>query len=201
MNPFILANPSVDPPQVSSSFQQVLKAAACSPWRFAAVAAQCFGLAVAPPGLHETLKLALLLSLVQTKAHTEGISHNVALLVLTTDTLVPDRYAERQSTLHADPGVNPKIESSSLDLARLMSYGLSLACRGVRHHSSGELLASLSRDSHGTGTANIHAGSALLATGGICMLGDLSCYKKERLDTLQSGTQGSSATLRKPHAI
>lgn len=166
----------------------MLKAAACSPWRFAAVAAQCFGLAVAPPGLHNTLKLALLLSLVQTKAHTEGISHNVALLVLTTDTLIPDRYAERRSTLHVDPGANPKIESSSLDLARLMSYGLSLACRGVRHHSSGELLASLSRDSHGTGTANIHAGSALLATGGICMLGDLSGYKKERLDTLQSGT-------------
>lgn len=101
MNPFILANPSVDPPQVSSSFQQVLKAAACSPWRFAAVAAQCFGLEVAPPGLYDTLKLALLLSFVQTKAH------NVALLVLTTDTLIPDRYAERRSTLHADPGVNP----------------------------------------------------------------------------------------------
>ncbi|XP_075906364.1 minichromosome maintenance domain-containing protein 2 isoform X2 [Nelusetta ayraudi] len=156
------------PLQVSSGFQQVLKAAACSPWRFAAVAAQCFGLEVAPPGLYDTLKLALLLSLVQTKAHTEGISHNVALLVLTADTLIPDR---------------------------LMSYGLSLACRGVRHHSSGELLASLSRDSHGTGTANIHAGSALLATGGICMLGDLSCYKKERLDTLQSALESNTVSV------
>lgn len=70
-----------------------------------------------------------------------------------------------------------------------MTYSLSLACRGVRHHSSGELFASLSRDAHGIGTANIHAGSALLATGGICMLGDLSCYKKEKLDALQSGTK------------
>lgn len=78
-----------------------------------------------------------------------------------------------------------------------MSYGLSLASRGLRHHSSGELLASLARDSHGTGTANIRAGSALLATGGICMLGDLSRYKKEKLDALQSGTQSSSATRRK----
>lgn len=73
--------------------------------------------------------------------------------------------------------------------ARLMTYGLSLACRGVKHHSSGELFASRSRDAHGIGTANIHAGSALLATGGICLLGDLSCYKKEKLDALQSGTE------------
>lgn len=49
------------------------------------------------------------------------------------------------------------------------------------------MFASLSRDEHGAGTANIQAGSALLATGGICMLGDLGCYKKERLDSLQSG--------------
>lgn len=49
------------------------------------------------------------------------------------------------------------------------------------------MFASLSRDEHGAGTANIHAGSALLATGGICMLGDLSCYKKDKLDAIQSG--------------
>lgn len=68
-----------------------------------------------------------------------------------------------------------------------MTYGLSLAGRGVRHQASGEMFASLARDEHGAGTANIHAGSALLATGGICMLGDLGCYKKDRLDAIQSG--------------
>ena len=68
-----------------------------------------------------------------------------------------------------------------------MTHSLNLACRGVRHQASGEMFASLSRDMHGAGTANIHAGSALLAAGGICMLGDLGSYKKERLDTLQSG--------------
>lgn len=68
-----------------------------------------------------------------------------------------------------------------------MMYSLNLAYRGVRHQASGEMFASLSRDIHGTGTANIHAGSALLATGGICMLGDLCCYKKEKLDAIQSG--------------
>lgn len=68
-----------------------------------------------------------------------------------------------------------------------MTYSLSLASRGVRHRDSGDMFASLSRDEHGAGTANIHAGSALLATGGICMLGDLSCYKKDKLDAIQSG--------------
>jgi len=77
-----------------------------------------------------------------------------------------------------------------------MTYGLSLACHGVRHQASGEMFASLSRDEHGAGTANIHAGSALLATGGICMLGDLGCYKKERLDAIQSGRAPKSFIIK-----
>lgn len=71
--------------------------------------------------------------------------------------------------------------------ARLMTHSLSMAPRAVRHQTTGDMFASLSRDIHGAGTANIHAGSALLATGGICMLGDLSCYKKEKLDAIHSG--------------
>lgn len=51
------------------------------------------------------------------------------------------------------------------------------------------MFTSLSRDEHGAGTANIHAGSALLATGGICKLGDLGCYKKDKLDHIQSGIE------------
>lgn len=78
------------------------------------------------------------------------------------------------------------------DFDRLMTYSLNMAARGVRHQATGEMFASLSRDVHGAGTANIHAGSALLATGGICMLGDLGFYKKERLDTIQSGREAKS---------
>ena len=72
--------------------------------------------------------------------------------------------------------------------ARLMAYSLSLAVRGVRHQAQGEMFASLSRDEHGTGTANIHAGAALLASGGVCMLGDLGGFRKDKLDAIQSGT-------------
>ncbi|XP_070784306.1 minichromosome maintenance domain-containing protein 2 [Enoplosus armatus] len=156
------------PHEVSASFQELLKATDGSPWRFSAVVANCFGLDVAPPGLYNTLKLGLLLSLVQTRADAKDTFHNLDLLVVTTDTLILDR---------------------------LMTYSLSLACRGVRHQASGEMFASLSRDEHGAGTANIHAGSALLATGGICMLGDLGCYKKDRLDAIQSVLESCAVSV------
>ncbi|XP_070842402.1 minichromosome maintenance domain-containing protein 2 [Chaetodon trifascialis] len=156
------------PHKVSGSFQELLKATAASPWRFPAVVAQCFGLDVAPPGLYDTLKLGLLLSLVQTRLDANDTFHNLDLLVVTTDSLIADR---------------------------LMMHSLSLACRGVRHQASGEMFASLSRDEHGVGTANIHAGSALLATGGICMLGDLGCYKKDRLDAMQSVLESCAVSV------
>uniref|UniRef100_M3ZH92 Minichromosome maintenance domain-containing protein 2 n=1 Tax=Xiphophorus maculatus TaxID=8083 RepID=M3ZH92_XIPMA len=137
-------------------FLELSECVASSPWRFPAIVAHCFGLDLTPPGLYNTLKLCLLLSLVQTR--TDANDPSLDLLVVTVDTLVLD----------------------------LMAYSLSLACRGVRHQASAEMFASLSRDEHGAGTANIHAGSALLASGGICMLGDLGFYRKDKLDNIQS---------------
>ncbi|XP_029698359.1 minichromosome maintenance domain-containing protein 2 isoform X2 [Takifugu rubripes] len=156
------------PQNVSLSFQKMLKATAGSPWRFSAVAAHCFGLEVAPRGLYNTLKMALLLSLVHSNAEANDTVQNLDLLVTTSDTLIVER---------------------------LMTYSLNMAVRGVRHQATGEMFASLSRDEHGAGTANIHAGSALLATGGICMLGDLGFYKKERLDTIQSVLESSTVSV------
>ncbi|XP_060921111.1 minichromosome maintenance domain-containing protein 2 [Labrus mixtus] len=154
--------------KVSGHFQDLLKATVGFPWRFSAIVAHCFGLHVAPQGLYNTLKLGLLLSLVQTRAGSNDTFNNLDLLVVTTDTLILDR---------------------------LMTYSLGLACRGVRHQATGEMFASLSRDEHGAGTANIHAGSALLATGGVCMLGDLGCYKKDRLDAIQSVLESSTVSV------
>ena len=77
-----------------------------------------------------------------------------------------------------------------LGCCRLMTYSLALATRGIHHHATGELFSSLSKDEHGVGTANIHAGSALLATGGVCLLGDLTLYRKDKMDALQSGSWG-----------
>ncbi|KAM8822370.1 minichromosome maintenance domain-containing protein 2 isoform 2-T2 [Spinachia spinachia] len=168
VKPLSCCHTSAEPREVCGSFWKLSKATEGFRWRFSAIAAHRFGLDVAPPGLYNTLKLSLLLSLVQNRADAKETTYNFDLLAVTTDTLVLDR---------------------------LMTYSLSLACRGVRHQASGEMFASLARDEHGAGTANIHAGSALLATGGICMLGDLGCYKKERLDAIQSVLESCTVSV------
>ncbi|XP_051970101.1 minichromosome maintenance domain-containing protein 2 [Xyrauchen texanus] len=152
---------------VSNNFQNLLTASACSPWRFTAIVANSFGSPVIPPGLYNTLKLGLLLSLVQTDGNPDTPNH-LDVLALTSDTLIIDR---------------------------LMRYSLGLAQRGIHHTVTGELLASLSRDEYGVGTANIHAGSALLATGGVCLLGDLTCYKKDKMDMLQSALETRTVSV------
>uniref|UniRef100_A0A8C1WEI5 Minichromosome maintenance domain-containing protein 2 n=1 Tax=Cyprinus carpio TaxID=7962 RepID=A0A8C1WEI5_CYPCA len=152
---------------VSNNFQNLQTAMACSPWRFAAIVANSFGSPVIPPGLYNTLKLGLLLSLVQTKDNPES-PYNLDVLALTSETLIIDR---------------------------LMRYSLPLASRGIHHTLTGDLLASLSRDEHGAGTANIHAGSALLASGGICLLGDLTTYKKDKMDMLQSALESRTVSV------
>uniref|UniRef100_A0A8C7ZW13 Minichromosome maintenance domain-containing protein 2 n=1 Tax=Oryzias sinensis TaxID=183150 RepID=A0A8C7ZW13_9TELE len=154
--------------KLPTKFQELLNATASSPWRFSAIAAHCFGLEVAPPGLYNTVKLILLLSLAQTKTNANDTFQYLDLLVVTNDPLILDR---------------------------LMAHSLRLACHGVRHQASGEMFASLSRDEHGAGAANIHAGSALLATGGVCMLGDISCYKKDKLDHIQSVLESHTASV------
>lgn len=80
-----------DPHKVSARFQELLKTTASSPWRFPAIVAHSFGSDMAPPGLYNTLKLGLLLSLVQTRAGAKDTFHNLDLLVVTTDTLILDR--------------------------------------------------------------------------------------------------------------
>uniref|UniRef100_A0A667XI73 Minichromosome maintenance domain containing 2 n=1 Tax=Myripristis murdjan TaxID=586833 RepID=A0A667XI73_9TELE len=77
--------------EISKKFEALLKATGCSPWRFSAMVAYSFASAVIPPGLFNTLKLCLLLSLVQTRADATDTFYSLDLLVLTTDTLILDR--------------------------------------------------------------------------------------------------------------
>ncbi|XP_062841477.1 minichromosome maintenance domain-containing protein 2 isoform X2 [Trichomycterus rosablanca] len=153
---------------VSNNFKALHTASACSPWRFSAIVANSFGLAVVPPGLYSTLKLSLLLSLVQTNREYSDAHNHLDVLALTSETYI---------------------------IERLMMYSLSLAARGIRHPVNGELFTSLSRDEHGAGTANIHAGSALLAAGGVCLLGDLAYYKKDKIDALQSALESRAVSV------
>ncbi|XP_071410512.1 minichromosome maintenance domain-containing protein 2 [Pithys albifrons albifrons] len=154
------------PAFVSDNFKYLLSLTSSSYWRFPAVLANIFASQVVPPGTYNTLKLAILLSLVQT-CEKENADY-LDLLVVTSDTLVIDR---------------------------LLNYSLRLLPRGIRHPPSSEIFPSVSKDKHGTGSASIQACSTVLAKGGICYIGDLSSYKKDKLELLQSVLESRTTTV------
>nr|XP_048276286.1 minichromosome maintenance domain-containing protein 2 isoform X1 [Myodes glareolus] len=51
------------------------------------------------------------------------------------------------------------------------------------------------RNKYGTGAVSIQAGSALLAKGGVCFIGDLASHKKDKLEQLQSVLESRSITV------
>ncbi|XP_025333674.1 minichromosome maintenance domain-containing protein 2 isoform X3 [Canis lupus dingo] len=53
----------------------------------------------------------------------------------------------------------------------------------------------IDRNKYGTGAVSIQAGSALLAKGGICFIGDLASHKKDKLEQLQSVLESRSITV------
>ncbi|KAF4803165.1 MCM domain-containing protein 2 [Turdus rufiventris] len=154
------------PSSVSDNFKYLLSLTSSSCWRFTAVLANIFASQVVPPGTYNTLKLAILLSLVQT-SEKENADY-LDLLIMTSDTLVIDR---------------------------LLNYSLCLLPRGIRHPPSSDIFPSVSKDKHGTGSASIQACSAVLAKGGICYIGDLSSYKKDKLELLQSVLESRTTTV------
>ncbi|CAI9549944.1 unnamed protein product [Staurois parvus] len=139
-----------------------------SPWIFTGVLANIFASQVVPVGTYNTLKLCVLLSLVQTCNEDEDIGNIIDLLVVTSDTLIVER---------------------------LMSYSVSLLPRGVRHTPFNDIFATVRKDEHGTGTAIIHAGSALMAKGGACFIGDINSHKKDQLDHLKSVLESRNTAM------
>lgn len=57
--------------------------------------ASMFGSPVVPPGLYSTLKLCLLLSLVQTRENEQDSRHFLDVLALSSDTLIIDRCSHQ----------------------------------------------------------------------------------------------------------
>ncbi|OPJ83533.1 MCM domain-containing protein 2 isoform B [Patagioenas fasciata monilis] len=151
------------PSFVGDNFKYLLSLTSTSCWKFTAILANIFASQVVPPGTCNTLKLTILLSLVQT-CEKENADY-LDLLIVTSDTLVIDR---------------------------LLNYSLCLLPRGIRHPPSSDIFPSVSKDKHGTGSASIQACSAVLAKGGVCYIGDLSSYKKDKLELLQSDVDSSS---------
>ncbi|XP_053251958.1 minichromosome maintenance domain-containing protein 2 isoform X3 [Podarcis raffonei] len=156
------------PSQISEKFKYLLSLTSKSCWRFTALLANSFASQVLPPGINNTLKLAILLSLVQTSDRNDLTADYLDILVLTNDSLI---------------------------LERVMNYSISLVPRGIRHIPSGEVFPTVSKDKHGTGTASIQANSALLAKGGVCFIGELSSHRKDKLEQLQSVLEGRTTTI------
>ncbi|XP_078396516.1 minichromosome maintenance domain-containing protein 2 [Cetorhinus maximus] len=159
---------SNDPPFISDNFKYLLSITASSPWRFTAILADIFAAQIIPPGTYNILKLSLLLSLVQTYNEEKQTTEYLDVLVLTSDPVTVDR---------------------------LLTYSLSLVPCGVRHLPSYEIFATVSKDEHGTGTAKVQAGSALLAKGGICYIGELFSHRKDKLKLLQTVLETRSTTV------
>ncbi|XP_038665448.1 minichromosome maintenance domain-containing protein 2 isoform X2 [Scyliorhinus canicula] len=157
-----------DPPFISENFKYLLSITASSPWRFTAILADVFAAQIVPPGTYNMLKLSILLSLVQTCNKEEQTMESLDVLVLTSDPVTVDR---------------------------LLTYSLSLVPCGVRHLPSYEIFATVSKDEHGTGTAKVQAGSALLAKGGICYIGELYSHKRDKLKLLQTVLETRSTTV------
>ncbi|KAK2519847.1 Mcmdc2 [Columba livia] len=116
------------PPFVGDNFKYLLSLTSSSCWKFTAILANIFASQVVPPGTCNTLKLTILLSLVQT-CEKENANY-LDLLIVTSDTLVIDR---------------------------LLNYSLCLLPRGIRHPPSSDIFPSVSKDKHGTGSAMLES--------------------------------------------
>ncbi|XP_056378052.1 minichromosome maintenance domain-containing protein 2 isoform X2 [Hyla sarda] len=156
------------PLTICKVFQKLHSKTQGSPWIFTGILANIFAAQVVPVGMHNTLKLCILLSLVQTCNEDKEIGNPLDLMVVTNDTLIVER---------------------------LMRYSICLVPRGVCHTHFNDVLATVTKDELGTGTAIIHAGSALMAKGGVCFIGDINSHKKEKLDLLLSVLENRNTTV------
>uniref|UniRef100_A0A7N9IBD3 Minichromosome maintenance domain-containing protein 2 n=1 Tax=Macaca fascicularis TaxID=9541 RepID=A0A7N9IBD3_MACFA len=156
------------PSGISDNFRCLLSLTSSSCWKFTAILANIFASQITPPGTYNLLKLCLLMSLVQTTDRNKELEDCLDILIITSDTLLIDR---------------------------LLNFSINLVPRGIRHLVSAEIFPTLSRNKYGTGAVSIQAGSALLAKGGICFIGDLASHKKDKLEQLQSVLESRNITV------
>ncbi|XP_010609765.1 minichromosome maintenance domain-containing protein 2 [Fukomys damarensis] len=166
-NSIVLCNPKVSS-GISDNFNCLLSLTSSSRWKFTAMLANIFASQIVPPGSYNLLKLCLLMSLVQTNDSKKELENCLDILIMTSDTLFVER---------------------------LLNFSISLVSRGIHHPVSTEIFPNLSRNKYGTGAVSIQAGSALLAKGGICFIGDLCSHKKDKLEQLQSVLESRSITV------
>ncbi|XP_063113468.1 minichromosome maintenance domain-containing protein 2 isoform X1 [Cavia porcellus] len=166
-NSIIICNPKVSS-GISDNFNCLFSLTSVSCWKFTAILANIFASQIVPPGTYNLLKLCLLMSLVQTSDCKKELENCLDILIITSDTLLVDR---------------------------LLNFSINLVPHGIHHPVSTEIFPTLSTNKYGTGAVSIQAGSALLAKGGICFIGDLCSHKKDKLEQLQSVLESRSITV------
>ncbi|XP_078685277.1 minichromosome maintenance domain-containing protein 2-like isoform X1 [Branchiostoma floridae x Branchiostoma belcheri] len=146
-----------------------------SPYSFAASLAFAFASSVSPPGTYHKLKMSMLLSLVSTHSN--------------------DKVKEVKDCggLHV-----MAVGSDTLVLSRLLTYCAAMSPRCVHHTVDKHLFAKVTKDTHGTGTCSIDAGSLLLSHGGCCFLGDLGQVKRDVQSSLQGVMEKEAVTVQIP---
>ncbi|KAI8518457.1 Minichromosome maintenance domain-containing protein 2 [Branchiostoma belcheri] len=156
------------PDSVSRLYQDRLG----SPYSFAASLAFAFASSVSPPGTYHKLKMSMLLSLVSTHSN--------------------DKVKEVKDSggLHV-----MAVGSDTLVLSRLLTYCAAMSSRCVHHTADKHLFAKVTKDTHGTGTCSIDAGSLLLSHGGCCFLGDLGQVKRDVQSSLQGVMEKEAVTV------
>ncbi|XP_035665336.1 minichromosome maintenance domain-containing protein 2-like [Branchiostoma floridae] len=146
-----------------------------SPYSFAASLAFAFASSVSPPGTYHKLKLSMLLSLVSTQANNKM------------------KETKDSGGLHV-----MAVGSDTLLLSRLLTYCAAMSSPCVHHTVDKHLFAKVTKDTHGTGTCSIDAGSLLLSHGGCCFLGDLGQVKRDVQSSLQGVMEKDVVTVQIP---
>ncbi|XP_021500118.1 minichromosome maintenance domain-containing protein 2 [Meriones unguiculatus] len=156
------------PSGISDNFRCLHSLTSSSSWKFTAILANIFASQIVPPGTYNLLKLCLLMSLVQTRDCSRKPEDCLDILIITSDTLLVDR---------------------------LLNFSMNLVSRGIHHPVSTEVFPTVSGNKYGTGAVSVQAGSALLAKGGVCFIGDLTSHKKDKLEQLQSVLESRSISV------
>lgn len=163
---------------------ELCQACKYSPWAFSATLAYSFAAELSPPGAYHRLKLAMLLSLVSTspavgegegsKQHSSS-SRNLMLDVLA-------------------------VGSDTRLLYQQLLCGSSLSARSLVHSPAGggDLYGHSRRDKLGV---FLDGGSLTLAEGGVCLVGDLSCCKKDFQDKLQKTLETEQVCVSLPKRL
>lgn len=139
-----------------NSLWDIFQKTAETPWRFASSLAFYFADKIVPPGSFWVLKLAILLNLVCSENETTDPLH---LLV---------------------------IGEESHIISQILLYSLRFCPRAIRHTANNYLTGKVTADSYCSAPYFVEAGSLLLASDGVCYLGDVSQHKKNTTERLRS---------------